>query len=103
MNFMNILLQAQMDGGMINIVFIVAIVVIFYFFMIRPQQKRQKEIKQFRDSLKSGDQVITSGGIYGKIKEVKEDSITLQIADNVFIRISKDSVFQSVADTQQPR
>lgn len=103
MNLMNILLQAQGAGnaGVMNIVFIVAIVAIFYFFMIRPQAKRQKEIKKFREGLKVGDKVITSGGIYGKIKEVKDDSIILQIADNVNIRISKESVFQSVADTQE--
>ncbi|MEG1615893.1 MAG: preprotein translocase subunit YajC [Bacteroidales bacterium] len=102
MNLMNILLQAQGAGnaGVMNIVFIVAIVAIFYFFMIRPQAKRQKEIKKFREALKVGDKVITTGGIYGKIKEVKDDSIILQIADNVNIRISKESVFQSVADTQ---
>ncbi|MGL4293108.1 MAG: preprotein translocase subunit YajC [Bacteroidales bacterium] len=103
MNLLNILLQAggSANGGVMNIVFIVAIVAIFYFFMIRPQSKRQKEIKKFREGLKTGDQVITAGGIYGKIKEVKDDSIILTIADGVSIRISKDSVYQSVADTNQ--
>lgn len=100
---MSIFLQAAAGGnaGVMNIIFIVAIVAIFYFFMIRPQAKRQKEIKKFREALKAGDRVITSGGIYGKIKEVKDDSFILQIADNVTIRIAKDSVFQSAADTQQ--
>ena len=102
----NILLQAQAsagaaDGGVMNIVFIIAIVAIFYFFMIRPQTKRQKEIKKFREGLKIGDKVITAGGIYGIIKEVKEDSFIISIADGVTIRISKDSVYQSSADTQQ--
>ena len=103
MNLLNILLQAQSAGnsGLMNIIFIVAIVAIFYFFMIRPQSKRQKEIKKFREGLKAGDKVITAGGIYGKIKEVKDDSIILSIADNVTIRISKESIYQSVADTQQ--
>lgn len=103
MNLLNILLQAggNPSGGVMNIVFIVAIVAIFYFFMIRPQSKRQKEIKKFREGLKVGDQVITAGGIYGKIKEVKEDSIILTIADGVTIRISKDSIYQNVADTNQ--
>lgn len=106
MNLLTIFLQAaaqgQAGGGAaMNIIFIVAIVAIFYFFMIRPQAKRQKEIKKFREALKPGDQVITAGGIYGKIKEVKDDSIILTIADNVTIRISKDSVYQNIADTQQ--
>ncbi|MEG2945770.1 MAG: preprotein translocase subunit YajC [Bacteroidales bacterium] len=107
MNLLNIFLQAQAggnpSGGVMNIVFIIAIVAIFYFFMIRPQSKRQKEIKKFRESLKAGDQVITAGGIYGKIKEVKDDSIILTIADGVTIRISKDSVYQNATDTQQTK
>lgn len=105
MNLLSIFLQAAAgaNGGIANIVFIIAIVAIFYFFMIRPQSKRQKEIKKFREGLKSGDQVITAGGIYGKIKEVKDDSVILTIADGVSIRISKDSIYQSVSDTQQTK
>ena len=73
--------------------------VVIYFFMIRPQQKRQKEIKKFRDSITNGDKVITAGGIYGKVKDVKETTLTLEIADNVRITIDKGSVFPNAADT----
>ena len=60
--------QAQAGGaGVMNIVMIVALIAIFYFFMIRPQQKRQKEIRKFREGLNVGDRIITAGGIYGKI------------------------------------
>ena len=69
--------------------------------MIRPKTKRQKEIKQFRESLKVGEGVITAGGIYGKIKEIKDDSFVIIIADGVNIRISKESVYQNAVDTQQ--
>lgn len=105
MNLLSILLNAPTEGaiggGYANIIFIVAMVAIFYFFMIRPQTKRQKEIKQFRESLKVGDGVITAGGIYGKIKEMKDDSFVISIADGVNIRISKESVYQNAVDTQQ--
>ncbi len=106
MNLLTIFLQAALQGqagggAAMNIVFIIAIVAVFYFFMIRPQAKRQKEIKKFREGLKPGDQVITAGGIYGKIKEIKDDSIILTIANDVTIRISKDSIYQSIADAQQ--
>jgi preprotein translocase subunit YajC len=101
---MTILLQAQgaANGGMMNIIFIVAIVAIFYFFMIRPQSKRQKEIKKFRDGLQAGDQVVTAGGIYGKIKDVRKDGkVELVIANGVSILIAKDSIYQSVGDAEQ--
>ena len=106
MNLLFILLQNQVEvsgsgGGYANIIFIVAMVAIFYFFMIRPQTKRQKDIKTFRESLKVGDRVITSGGIYGKIKEIKDDSFVVSISDSVNIRISKESVYQSAAEQQQ--
>lgn len=101
---MTILLQAQGAGnaGMMNIIFIVAIVAIFYFFMIRPQSKRQKEIKKFRDGLQAGDQVVTAGGIYGKIKDVRKDGkVELVIANGVSILIAKDSIYQSLGDAEQ--
>ncbi len=96
-----IALQNAGNGGMMNLVMIVALIAIFYFFMIRPQQKKQKEIKKFREGLNVGDRVITAGGIYGKIRAVKETTITLEIADNVRITIDKGSVYPSAADAQQ--
>ena len=69
-----------------------AIFAIFYFLLIRPQQKKQKERDSMLDSLKEGNNVLTTGGLYGKIKKIKDDVLTLQIADNVRVKISKDSV-----------
>ena len=97
-----ILLQAATateGSGWSSIIMIVLMFVVIYFFMIRPQQKRQKEIKKFRDSIKNGDKVITAGGIYGKVKDVKESTITLEIADNVRITIDKNSVYANAIDS----
>ena len=71
--------------------------------MIRPQTKRQKEIKKFQDSLENGKTVITQGGIYGRIREVKDNYVLVEIADGVKIRVNKNMVFDSPEDaTQQP-
>ncbi len=106
MTTLTILLQAQgAEGGgaMSSILMIIAMIAIFYFFMIRPQSKRQKEIKKFRDSLKNGDKVVTAGGIYGKIKDIKPDNnvVVLEISDNVKIRIDKSSIYQTVQEVNE--
>ena len=93
--------EAAGSAGMMNLIMIVALIAIFYFFMIRPQQKKQKEIKKFREGLNVGDRVITAGGIYGKIRAVKDTTITLEIADNVRISIDKGSVYPSAAQAQE--
>ena len=69
-----------------------------YFFMIRPQQKKQKEIIAFRDSLKKGDKVVTVGGIYGTISEVKDNYLLLEVDNNVRIRVDKSSVVKDISD-----
>lgn len=90
-----ILLQAAGGAGMMNIVMIVALIAIFYFFMIRPQQKKQNEIKKFREGIKSGDQIVTAGGIYGKVRSVNADTFVVEIAKDVRITIDKNSVYPS--------
>ncbi|WP_455496579.1 preprotein translocase subunit YajC [Coprobacter sp.] len=100
MTLLTILLQQQGQGtGWSSIIMMVALVAIFYFFMIRPQTKRQKEIRKFRDALTVGDKVVTAGGIYGKIKEIKDNIIVLEIAENVRIRIDKSSIYATAADS----
>lgn len=105
MNLLSILLQAQpaaSGSGLSGILMMVLIFVVFYFFMIRPQQKRQKEIKKQREAMQAGDKVVTSGGIYGKIKELKDDNtVIVEIAENVRIKVDKNSVFVTVQDAQQ--
>lgn len=99
MNLLSILLQtpsaapASAFDQWKGILMMLGLVVVFYFFMIRPQQKKQKEVARMRESLKVGDKVLTSGGIYGRIKEVNDDSFLVEIADNVKIKVDKASVF----------
>lgn len=105
MNLLSFLLleaPAGSGGGMSGILMMVLIFVVFYFFMIRPQQKRQKEIKKQRENMQIGDKVVTSGGIYGKIREMKDDgTVIVEIAENVRIKVDKTSVFASLQDAQQ--
>ena len=82
-----------------SLIMIALIIVVFYFFIIRPQSKKQKEMKKFRDSITAGDKVITAGGIYGKVKDVKDTTVVLEIADNVRITIDKGSIYANVADS----
>ena len=110
-NLLNILLLAQtpapqaqvateaaangggfLGGGFEGILLIIAMIAIFYFLMIRPQQKQQKKLQQMRDALKAGDKVITAGGIFGKIVEVKDDYVIVDINNGVKIRILKTAV-----------
>lgn len=100
MTTVSILLQAAQGGGLSGILMIVAMIAIFYFFMIRPQQKKQKELKKQRESMGKGDKVITAGGIHGKLKEVNNGVARVQIAEGVTIEISIESVYPVV---EQPK
>jgi len=102
---MNILLMAPQpaDGApnpLMTFMPLLIIIVIFYFFMIRPQMKRQKELRTFRDSLAKGDKVVTTGGIYGKIVEIKENAVIMQIDDNVNIKVDKAAIIKDMSDVQ---
>ena len=77
----------------------ILLIVVFYFFMIRPQQKRQKELRTYRDSLQKGDKIVTTGGIYGKVHEVKDQNkIVLEISDNIRITVDKAAVVKDMTD-----
>lgn len=82
-------------------IMMIAMFAIIYFFMIRPQNKKQKEIMNFRKSLEVGQKVITAGGVYGKIKEINDPTVILEIADNVKIKIDKNSIYASAPDSAQ--
>ncbi len=101
MTLLTILLQQGGGGGLEMILLIVAMFAIMYFLMIRPQQKSQKEIKKFRDALTKGDKIVTAGGIYGTIRDTKENAFIVEIADGVRIRVDKGSVYPSAADAAQ--
>lgn len=99
---MNYLLMAapQGEGGNPFMAFLplILIIVIFYFFLMRPQMKRQKELRTFRDSLAKGDKIVTTGGIYGKILEVKDTYVVMQIDENVKIKVDKAAVVKDMTD-----
>jgi len=92
---------AQGGSGMSMILMMVAIFAIMWFFMIRPQQKRQKEIQKFQNELTEGTQVITGGGIYGTVKSIDlaKNTVDVKIARDVVITVDKGSVFKDTAST----
>ena len=91
------------DGSYMNILLIVAMVVIFYLFLIRPQQKRQKDIQKAREAMKTGDKVVIAGGIHGRIKEIGDTSMLIEVAEGVRLRVDKASVFASSDDVIQQK
>lgn len=93
MNMLTVMLQAQGGGDLSFILMMVAIFAIMYFFMIRPQNKKQKEIANFRKNLEIGQSIITAGGIYGKIKEIEDNSVVVEIASGVKIKVDKNSIY----------
>ena len=85
-----------------GILMIVALFAIMYFFMIRPQQKKQKEIQNFRNSITVGQAIVTAGGIYGVVKQINEDDNTLmiEIANGVRIKVDRNSVYAQAQPAQ---
>lgn len=104
---MNYLLMAPPAGAEANplatfLPFLV-ILLIFYFFMIRPQMKRQKELRTFRESLGKGDKIVTTGGIYGKVVEIKDNYVIMEIDNNVNIKVDKAAIIKDMSDAAQQR
>ena len=95
--------QAAQGGGSMTsfLIMMVAIFAIMYFFMIRPQQKRQKEIQNFQNNLTEGTPVVTGGGIYGTVKKIDLATgiIEVKIADGVVIKVDKGYVYKDTAST----
>ena len=79
----------------------VALFAIMYFLMIAPQRKKQKKVNEFRNSLQKGDKVMTAGGIYGRIREINDTFVLLEIDSNVTIKIDKNSIYQSMQDVEE--
>ena len=104
---MNIILMMgnpdEQSNPLMSFLPLLLVVVVFYFFMIRPQMKRQKDVRKFRESLSKGDKVVTTGGIYGKIVEVKETTIILEVAKDVQIKVDKNGIIKDMSDAPQPR
>ena len=99
---MNVLLQASGSTGMGGtLLMLILIIAVFYFFMIRPQQKKQKELQKSREAMKTGDKVVTAGGIHGRIKEVGDTWFLVEIADGVKVKFEKSSVYTSSTEAAQ--
>jgi len=103
MNTFTLLQAAQpaQGGGWTMWIMLLLIFVIMWFFMIRPQRKQQKELEAFRNSLKKGDKVVTIGGIYGTVVEIKENAVLIEVDNNVKIRVSKQALVKDFTDPSQ--
>jgi len=106
MNLLSILLDtapAAGSGGGFEyqgIIMIGLIFVVFYFLLIRPQQKKQKEIAKQREAIKTGDKVVLGSGIYGKVREIKDTAFIVEISENVRVKVDKNSVFASAESAE---
>lgn len=94
---MFILMQTGASGGMSMLLMMIIIFAIMWLFMIRPQQKRQKEIQNFRNAITVGTNVVTAGGIYGVVKSIDEadNALMVEIANGVRIKVDRNSVYAS--------
>ena len=100
MNLLYILLFAPAQGsegtsggnGLLSFLPLILIILVFYLFFIRPQMKKSKEQKKFRENLKKGDKVITIGGLHGKIVEIDETTITLEVGNQVRLTFEKSAI-----------
>lgn len=88
----SILLQAGQGTDWTSFIFMGAIILVFYFFMIRPQKKKQKKLKEFRDNLKKGDEVVTVGGIHGKVVQIEDNTIIVDVDRGTKLTLDKASV-----------
>jgi preprotein translocase subunit YajC len=82
---------------------LILVFVVFYFFMIRPQVRKQKELTNYRSSLQKGDKIITTGGIYGKISDVKENKITVDVGGGVLLSVDKSAVLKDASDLEDKK
>ncbi|MBQ6726431.1 MAG: preprotein translocase subunit YajC [Bacteroidales bacterium] len=96
MEFLSIFLQQAAPqakgGGMGFWIMMILFIAIFYLFLIRPQQKRQKKEREFREKLQKGDRVVTSGGIHGKVHEINDNTIVIEISNQVYITVEKSFI-----------
>ena len=99
-NFAYLFLMAQPGGTtgqsnpLVTFLPLILVFVVFYFFMIRPQMKKQKEMTNYRNSLKKGDKVITTGGLYGKIYDVKDNYVTIEVGGDIKLKVDKSALLK---------
>ncbi len=103
MNLMHVILMAQPEnggGGLGAFLPLILIILVFYLFFIRPQMRKQKQLRKYRESLKKGDKVVTIGGIHGKIVEEQERTFTLEVEDGTSFRVEKSAIAMEGASEQ---
>ncbi|MCA1756968.1 MAG: preprotein translocase subunit YajC [Bacteroidales bacterium] len=103
-NFLMIFLMGQPTedaNPLVSFLPLILVFVVFYFFMIRPQVRKQKELTSYRSTLSKGDKIVTTGGIYGRITDVKDTTVTVDVGDGVLVRIDKSAVLKDASDIQQ--
>jgi preprotein translocase subunit YajC len=98
---MLLLQSSALSPNIINLLFIGGMVVVFYFFMIRPQQQRQKDQKNFADGLSQGDAVVTTGGIHGKVVNTENNLITIEIDRGVKMKCEKSAISYELSKAAQ--
>jgi preprotein translocase subunit YajC len=102
-----ILMQQQGGGGdqnpLLSLWPLLLIIVVFYLFMIRPQVKKQKELRKYRENLQQGDKIITTGGIHGKIVSVKDQEVLIEVEDQSRIKIDKNAILKDARDLGQSK
>jgi len=91
-------MESQSPNFLVQFGPLLLLVVVFYFFLIRPQQKRQKELRTYREALKKGDKIVTTGGIYGRVHEIKDNKVIMEIGDNIRITVDKSAVVMDMTD-----
>jgi preprotein translocase subunit YajC len=82
------------SNALVTFIPLLLVFVVFYFFMIRPQMKKQKEMTNYRNSLKKGDKVVTTGGIYGRITEVKDNYVMLEVGGDLKLKVDKSALIK---------
>ena len=99
MNVFTILLQAE--GGGNPLIFFVLVFGVFWFFMIRPQVKKQKQERKFREELKKGDKVITSGGLHGKVVELSDKAVKIDVSNGTILKVEKSCLSAELTTTKE--
>lgn len=106
MNLLFLILQVKAEsggggGGYHTILMFALLILVFYLFFIRPQSKKNKELRKFREALQKGDKVITIGGIHGKINEIRETTFILELIDKTHVEVEKSSISNDSATARE--
>jgi preprotein translocase subunit YajC len=98
MTFITIFLQAESSGN--PLIFFVLVFGVFWFFMIRPQVKKQKQERKFREEMKKGDKVVTTGGLHGKVVEISEKIVKIDVSNGMVLKFEKTCVSADLSQTK---